>query len=300
MDDPLWLRASDWILGAAGQGPAVDLIGVPSSIASITPSNARTAPAAFRAALGGFSPFDGDRGVDLTRLRVIDRGDLDIDDGSMVASQAGILERARELEEGATTVFIGGDNAVTRPLVRAVSDDLGAIGVITLDAHHDVRTLDDGPTNGTPIRGLIEDGLPGRNIVQIGIHSFANSRAYREYCDTQGISIIPMHEIERRGADAAAEAALYRLGHVDRVYVDFDIDVLDRSFAPGCPGARPGGMTPRQLGTIAHVVGRHPKIVAADLVEVDPDRDPDGRTVQAMVHTFLSFMSGVAERGRAA
>lgn len=300
MDDPLWLRASDWILGAPGDGPAVDLIGVPSSVASITPSNARTAPAAFRTALAGSSPFDGERSIDLTSLRIIDRGDLDIDDGSMVASQAGILDRARELAEGSTKVFVGGDNAITRPLVRATSDDLGAIGVITLDAHHDVRLLDSGPTNGTPIRGLIEDGLPGRNVVQVGIHSFANSRAYREFCDDQGISIIPMDEVERRGAEAAADAALYRLGHVDRVYVDFDIDVLDRSFAPGCPGARPAGMTPRQLGAIAHALGRHPNVVAADLVEVDPDRDPDGRTVQAMVYTFLSFLSGIAERGRAA
>ena len=297
MDDPLWPRVSDWILGPAGTGTRVDLIGVPSSVASITPSNARAAPTAFRAALAGYSPFDGDRSVDLTSVDIRDHGDLDLDDTSMVESQARIEHDVRHLRPLGLPVFVGGDNAITRPLVKAVADRLDTIGVITVDAHHDVRVLDDGPRNGTPIRGLIDDGLPGDNIVQIGIHSFANSAAYRAYCDERGITVVTMAEVAERGTDAAVEAATYRLGHVDAVYVDFDVDVLDRAYAPACPGARPGGMTPRQLGDLAAALGRHPKVIAADIVEVDPDRDHDGLTIHAMVHTFLSFVSGIAQRG---
>lgn len=296
MDDRLWLRASDWILGHTDGSPTIDLVGVPSSVASITPSNARTAPAAFRAALAGFSPFDGEREIDLTSVAVVDHGDLGIDDTSMVTSQAEIAARVTELELAGIPVFVGGDNAITRPLVRTVADDLSRIGVITLDAHHDVRVLDDGPRNGTPIRGLIEDGLPGSNVVQIGIHSFANSAAYRRYCDEHDITVIPMTEVDERGAEGVAAVALDRLGHLEAIYVDFDIDVLDRAYAPGCPGARPGGMTPRQLGGVGFELGRHRHVVAADLVEVDPDRDRDGVTMQAMVHTFLSFVAGVAAR----
>jgi formimidoylglutamase len=297
MDDPLWPRVSDWILGSAGGPTAIDLVGVPSSIASISTSNARTAPTAFRAALAGFSPFDGDRDVDLETVSIADHGDLDIDDTSMVTSQAQIREYASALDLSGLPVFIGGDNAITRPLVGVVGGDLDTIGVVTLDAHHDVRVLDDGPRNGTPIRGLIEDGLPGRNVVQIGIHSFANSKAYRRYCEEQGITVITMDDIDASSPRGVAEAASYHLGHVEGIYVDFDIDVLDRAHAPGCPGARPGGMTPRQLGAIAFELGRNRRVVAADFVEVDPDRDRDAITVQAMVHTFLSFVSGVASRG---
>ena len=255
MDDPQWPRVSDWILGAGGGSVVVDLVGVPSSVASITPSNARTAPMAFRAALAGFSPFDGDRDVDLETVVVTDHGDLDIDDASMVTSQSRISEFAAALDLTGIPVFIGGDNAITRPLVHAVAGDLESIGVVTLDAHHDVRVLDDGPRNGTPIRGLIEDGLPGRNVVQIGIHSFANSRAYRRYCEEQGITVITMDDVEARSTRGVAEAAAYHLGHVEGIYVDFDIDVLDRAHAPACPGSRPGGMTPRQLGAIAYELG---------------------------------------------
>ena len=57
--------------------------------------------------------------------------------------------------------FLGGDNAITRPLVNGLAEgDLDRVGILTLDAHHDVRITDNGPTNGSPIRGLSEAGFP--------------------------------------------------------------------------------------------------------------------------------------------
>ncbi len=300
MGDPLWPRASAWLADASSVEQAdVDVIGVPSSVASISVSDARSAPSAFRLALAGFSTFDSDRNLDLGGLVVADHGDVVLDDTSMVASQRDIAEAARSIETTGVRAYIGGDNAITRPLVRAMDRDLASVGVITLDAHHDVRSLDEGPTNGTPIRGLVDDGLPGPNVAQIGIHSFANSAAYRAVCEELGIAVFTMDDVDRRGIGGVVDAALYRLNHVDVIYVDFDIDVLDRAYAPGCPGSRPGGMTPRQLGNAAFALGRDQRVVAADFVEVDPARDRDGATIQAMVHTFLSFMAGVATRKEA-
>lgn len=300
MGDPLWPRASAWLADAASVERAdVDVIGVPSSVASISGSDARSAPSALRLALAGFSPFDSDRNLDLGGLVVADHGDVSLDDTSMIASQHDIVDAARSIETTGVRTYLGGDNAITRPLVHAMDRDLPTVGVITLDAHHDVRRLDDGPTNGTPMRGLVDDGLPGRNVAQIGIHSFANSAAYRAVCEEFGFAIFTMDDVDRRGIEGVVDAALYRLGHVDVIYVDFDIDVLDRVYAPACPGSRPGGMTPRQLGNAAFALGREPRIVAADFVEVDPARDRDGATIQAMAHTFLSFLAGVASRREA-
>ena len=88
------------------------------------------------------------------------------------------------------------------------------LGVITLDAHHDVRSLDNGPSNGTPIRGLIEeDGLPGGNVHQIGIHSFANSAAYRSYCDDAGIAVTTVADLEEEGIGPATRRAAPRNAH---------------------------------------------------------------------------------------
>ena len=297
MTDPAWPRASEWL---ADRAPSPDLVvaGVPSSVASISPSEARQAPAAFRAILSKFSVFDGEREVDLRKLPVRDDGDLTIGDGDMESSQAEIRRFAEGLEPGPVRVFVGGDNAITRPLVAGLArGNLARVGVITFDAHHDVRALDWGPTNGTPIRGLIEEGLFGRNVVQIGIHTFANSPQYRAWCEEQGIAVTTLHQVEDWGIDEAVRRAVHRLEtHCDWVYVDFDIDVLDRAYAPACPGSRPGGLTPRQLARAAFACGLHPIVKAADLVEVDPTTDESERTLMAMGLTFLSFAAGVAGR----
>jgi arginase family enzyme len=155
-----------------------------------------------------------------------------------------------------------------------------------------------GPTNGTPVRGLIEeDGLPGSNIIQIGIHSFANSADYRSYCDEQRVGVITVADVEDRGVVTVVDDALARLAHsCDAIYVDVDIDVLDRSLAPACPGARPGGLGIRDLAEGVRRCARHPLVRAVDFVEVDAEADRDGITLDALAHVFLAATAGYTER----
>jgi len=88
-------------------------------------------------------------------------------------------------------------------------------------------------------------------------------------------------------------AALDQLARsADAIYVDFDIDVLDRAFAPAAPGSRPGGITPAELRTAARLCGANPKVLIADLVEIDPERDVAGGTVSAACMCLLAFASG--------
>ena len=72
---------------------------------------------------------------------------------------------------------------MTRPGVHGLGLPLDQVGLITLDAHFDMRDLDRGLGNGNPVRALIEDGLPGRNIAQIGLAPFANSAGMHRRCD---------------------------------------------------------------------------------------------------------------------
>ena len=257
-DDSSWLRASDWLARGAAQ-PDVAIIGVPTSVGSISPSEAWRTPGRLREVIAGFSPYDGETGTDLTSLAVADVGDWPVADAGLDEMVATVAGCAAELPGGSRYAFVGGDNAITRPLVAGLAGaHLADVGVLTFDAHHDVRLLDAGPRNGTPIRGLIADGLPGDHVAQIGIHSFANSRPYREWCDEQGIVITTMAEVDAAGIEHVVSRALGELATTcEWIHVDFDIDVLDRAFAPGCPGARPGGMTPRQLAAKATVRGSY-------------------------------------------
>lgn len=294
--DPSWPRASEWLAADISQ-PDLMVTGVPTSVASISPSSAHLTPAAFRSILSRFSTFHSEPEVSLTELRALDNGDWDVAGLSAEQAQSEIQQLAGRLPANMIHAFIGGDNSITRPLLRGLRPDLRDVGVLTLDAHHDVRTLDSGPTNGTPIRGLLEDGLPPGRVAQVGIHDFANSDAYRRYCDENDIAVFTMQQVDEWGIDETVEVALDHLAHrVGSIYVDFDIDVLDRAFAPGCPGSRPGGMTPRQLARAAFICGRHPSVIGADFVEVDVSTDIADVTIMAMATTFLAFVAGLVIR----
>lgn len=297
-EDPQWPRASSWLrYGGSPRGKRLGVVGVPLSRTSISPSGAHETPAAVRAALRRFTTFHAGLGVDLESLRVTDHGDLHV--AVLDAEQA--LARV-EVDLGALPaedllILLGGDNAVTRPALRSVAADLTRAGLLTLDAHHDVRGFHDGPTNGTPVRGLVEDGLPGTSVIQVGIGDLTNSRAHRSWCDDRGIATLSAAHVRAEGVGVVVRRELDRLaGSCDVVYVDLDVDVVDRTFVPGCPGARPGGLMPWELLEAAVEAGRHPAVRAVDIVEVDATADPTGVTVELAAMCLLSVAAGFASR----
>ena len=296
--DPLWPRASGWL--AAGGDPAgrrLGVVGVPLSRTSISPSGAHETPAAVRAALHRFATFHAGLDVDLAALCVTDHGDLDCAALDGEQALAAVAAGVRALPAAELLVLLGGDNAITRPALGALAPDLSRAGLLTLDAHHDVRGCHDGPTNGNPVRGLVLDGLPGQHVVQVGIAELTNSRAYRRWCDEQGITVVSASTARREGVGDVVRRELDRLAALcDVLYVDLDVDVVDRACVPGCPGARPGGLAPWELLDAAVEAGRHPGVRAVDVVEVDATADPTGVTIDLAAMCLLSAAAGLAAR----
>ncbi|HEU4915657.1 MAG TPA: agmatinase family protein [Acidimicrobiia bacterium] len=297
INDPYWPRADVW-LAQEHPDPDILVVGVPTSRASLSPSQADLAPLEVRDRFSRFSTFHGEWGIDFGEVSVRDEGNWPVSELDMHQMPEVVEGLAGSLARGPLTIYLGGDNAITRPLARSLSPDRKKVGLITFDAHHDVRTLELGPTNGAPVRGLIEeDGLPGENVAQVGIHSFANSAEYRAYCDEQGVTVLTVADVAQRGIGSVVEDALTVVAvKTDAVHVDVDIDVLDRAFAPACPGARPGGLALRDLAEAVRICARNPKVAAIDLVEVDPASDRDGLTLDVMAHLALSAVAGYAER----
>ena len=297
-DDPQWPRASAWLAsGGDPSGRRLDLVGVPLSRTSISPSGAHTTPAAVRAALRRFATFHAGLDVDLESIGVRDHGDLDVADLSGDQALRAVDAGLASLAGADLVVLLGGDNALTRPALRTLLPDLATVGLLTLDAHHDVRAFHDGPTNGTPVRGLIQDGLAGPHVVQIGIGDLTNSRAYRTWCDERGVRVVSVTEARAEGVGAVVRRELDRLAQTcSSIYVDLDVDVVDRAFVPGCPGARPGGLAGHELLAAAVEAGRHPRVRGVDIVEVDATADPTGVTVDLATMCLLSVASGFALR----
>jgi formiminoglutamase len=284
--DPLWPRAGDWEVPS---GPTdATLLGLPAHRTSLSPTGAHATPAAIREALRRFSPtLLGPPPIDLNdALRVADAGDVTDPDGS--DGEARVRERVRELATG-LLIALGGDNSVT----YATAQGAGATGLITLDAHFDLR---DGASNGSPVRRLVEDGLDPRRIVQIGIADFANSVAYAQRAADLGITVITLDEVRRRGADDVMIQALKIAGTGGgQVHLDIDVDVCDRSVVPGCPASVPGGLEAWELRALVRVAASDRRIRSADIVEVDATADtPDGRTVRLAALCVLELLAGRA------
>lgn len=292
--DPNWPRAKAWLEGDHDERfeQTLAVLGVPMN-SSITPGRCDMAPGAIRVALERYSPYDVDADLDLRRVWVTDYGNVTVT--TPAGSKNEIANAVRgALEKNEKLVIFGGDNGITRPGVHGIHENLEAVGLLTLDAHFDLRDLGQGLSNGNPVRTLLADGLPGENIHQIGIQSFANSMAYADIARQEGIRFVTTDEIERRGLDEVLEESLsFLTERVDVIYFDLDVDVLDRAFSPGTPGSRPGGLLPSEVKRAAKRCGRHPKVKVMDLVEVDPSKDVADITVLNAASFLLSFAAGL-------
>ncbi|NYF18498.1 formiminoglutamase [Microbacterium sp. AK009] len=294
--DPLWPRAGDWPSAhdRAEASGAVDvaILGVPTWRTSLSATGAHATPAAVREALRRYSPtLIGPPAVDLdAALAIADAGDIaepDGDDGESRVRRAVAELRAR----GALVIALGGDNAATVPVAQGAR----AGGLVTLDAHLDMR---DGRSNGSPVRRLIEDGLDPAHIVQIGIADFANSPAYLARARNFGITLVTLDQVRRRpAADLVAEAFEIAGAGAGGVHLDIDVDVCDRSVAPGCPASVPGGLSADALRTLVRSAASDDRLVSADIVEVDATADAeDRRTVRLAALCVLELLAGRAMR----
>jgi formiminoglutamase len=291
--DPSWPRAGDWpgLEAVDGELDAV-LVGLGTHATSLSPTAAHSTPAAVRGALRRYSPHAmGSAGLD--RLRIADAGDAVEPDGDEDAATALV---ARASARGRLVIALGGDNAATVPAALGTwGDRIRTAGLITIDAHHDLR---DGRSNGSPVRRLLEAGLDGGRVVQLGIQDFANSAAYAARARDAGITVISRGELEQQPLSEAAARAVAIAGAAGGpVHLDIDVDACDRAVAPGCPASTPGGLSAWQLRALVRaIVGHHP-VASVDLTEVDAAADaPDGRTVRLAALCVLESLAALAER----
>lgn len=272
----------------------IAIIGVPAHETSLSANSAQETPDAIRGALARYSNYSGSHDVDLRKLTFTDWGNVDAPDhadGEIRVATA--VAQAREHSQ--LLLALGGDNSITYSVVKGMWQNISEIGLITLDAHHDMR---DGISNGSPVWRLMQAGLSGSNIVQIGINDFANSPEYAARAREHGVHIIYRDALRKRSMDEVMAEALDRAGAGGReIYVDIDVDVCDRAIAPACPASMPGGISADELRQAAYLAGADRRVRGLDITEIDVAVDaPDQRTVRLAALLVLEASSGVAAR----
>ncbi|MFF2448063.1 agmatinase family protein [Neobacillus sp. NPDC058068] len=300
-------KVHEWIqpltAGSVPEKNNVDfvVVGVPLSRSSISASGASEFPDAFRRAWKGFTTYNLDEDVDLAERIAVDAGDVPMHVTDIRRCHENIIEASAALHqhfESAKVCAIGGDHSITAMMVKGLHQTKPAekIGILQFDTHFDLRDMsDNGPSNGTPMRNLIESGVvKGSDMYNIGLHGFFNTKDLKQYADEQGVNYITLRNARKKGLEETVRQCLAALEvKVDTIYLTVDMDVLDIAYAPGVPASTPGGMTTSELLEGVLAAARHPKVNAMDIVCLDPLKDTQAQpTVKLGTHVFLTFLTG--------
>ena len=223
-----------------------------------------------------FDPFD--------KLAVADVGDCYFDHGKPESVPAAIEEHAfKIIDQGPGLLTLGGDHFISYPLLKAHARKHGApLSLLHFDAHSDTwADEDDRIDHGTMFYWAAKYGIVDpASSVQVGLRT--------ENLDTMGFNVIDAPRVHKIGIDAVVEEARKHLGN-NPVYVTFDIDCLDPSYAPGTGTPVCGGLTSHQAMSILRGL-KGINVVGMDVVEVAPAYDVAEITSLAATHLAMEML----------
>ena len=279
------------------------IVGVPFNFHNTFQATSQ-APDAFRETLLKFATRSFDFEVDIGELKIRDIGDIQMHPTEVLRCHDNIEEGLSELYKQSPSfipIIVGGNHAIAAPSIRAFrnGNDFKKVGLVDFDAHNDLGDpAIAGPTTGTMFKQVIDAGqIEGRNAVQIGLHAALASVVQREYANQVGVREIPAREVWRRGIGQVMDEAMAQAGDgTDAIYVSFDIDAVEDASVPGTGAPAPGGLTPQEANEAVYMLGKNRKVMALDLVEVDPIKDVKGITCRMAVMLMVSFLVGLSER----
>lgn len=268
----------------------VAVVGLPWDEQSSFMRGAALAPPRIREVLhDGSANLCTEHGADLTATPGwTDVGDVALTSGPAVLAE---IEAAIDalVERGARVLSLGGDHAVTYPVLRAYARAHPGLTVLHIDAHPDLYDQFEGSrlSHACPFARVMEEKLASR-LVQVGIRTTTPHQ--REQATRFGVEVMEMrHWTPSRRLE---------LGDAP-VYLSLDLDALDPACAPGVSHHEPGGFTTREVLGILHTIG--PALIGADIVEFNPRRDT-GTTTAMLAAKFYREIVGrlLADRGRSA
>ncbi|MGI9626126.1 MAG: agmatinase [Longimicrobiales bacterium] len=280
----------------------VCFVGIPMDIGTSNRPGTRYGPREIRAESALIRPYNMASGASpFDSLRIDDIGDIAINPFDLKASVSIIEDAYRPIVQAdCRPIALGGDHTLTLPILRAMKEKHGCVGLIHIDAHADVndRMFGESIAHGTPFRRALEEGLvdPSR-MVQIGLRGSGYAPDDFEWAARQGVRVVPAEACWHRSLTPLIDEVRDGLGE-GPVYITFDIDSLDPAFAPGTGTPEIGGLTTAQaLELIRGCFGLD--VVGADVVEVSPPYDPSGNTALVganIAFELLCIMPGVRRR----
>ena len=288
---------------ASAHGLDAAFIGVPLDIGTSNRPGARFGPRQIRSESALLRPYNMATGAaPFDTLQVADLGDVPINTYSIEKSLAIITSFYDEvLAFGCKPLTLGGDHTIALPILRSIAKKHGPVALVHVDAHADINDemFGEKVAHGTPFRRAVEEGLLACDKVwQIGLRGTGYAADDFDWPRSQGFTVVQAHEVWYRSLAPLMAEVRERIGTTHPVYITFDIDGIDPSFAGGTGTPEIGGLTvPQALEIIRGCRGLN--VVGGDLVEVAPPYDPSGNTALLganLLYEMLCVLPGVRSR----
>jgi agmatinase len=231
----------------------------------------------------GFYYIDGDRTV-LKGKVWADVGDIEVFPTVPAQTDDKITKAVRKvLEKKAFPIVLGGDHSITFPVVRAVDKD---VTVIHFDAHLDTWNGEPGNVDHASWVNRVAKLPHVKRIVQVGMRGLANDQEAIGNARKIGSKIITSEQIHKKGT----EWTLEQIPQSESIYITLDVDVMDPTLAPGTGTLEPDGLNFREIDELLKGVTKKGKLIGIDIVEVNPMRDPSGRTAQTAIRLLIDTL----------
>ena len=231
--------------------------------------------------------FDVDVGDELLRgITMADCGNITVVPSEVLENFDKLTKSVEKVvERGSFPVVVGGDHAITFPVVRGLSK-FAPLDIVHFDAHmdytHDVQGVL--YTHGSPIRRCRELPFVG-HITSLGIRT-ARRQPYEE-SQKDGSLIITTKGFRQLGSRGIADL----IPKGQNLYITLDIDVMDPSQAPGTGTPEVGGLYYQEMRECLTALVKERNLVAFDLVEVAPPYDSSEVTIQLAARLIIDILS---------
>jgi len=281
----------------ATQGIDFAVVGVPWDGATSYRTGQRLGPDAIRKVSVTLRPYNLALDVGIfEHCCGVDYGDLSVVPGYIEDTYDKIeAELCPLVEAGVIPVAMGGDHSITLPELRAIAKTHGPVALIHLDSHTDTNDQYFGRPyyHGSMFRRAVEENilLPA-NSIQVGMRGSVYSKNAYDESTSLGFKVVTMSAVRQIGLQRLIEIIKGRVGP-NKVFVTFDIDVVDPAFAPGTGTPEVGGLTSSEaIELIRGLKGLN--FVGFDVVEVLPDYDVAEITALLAANVIYEFLSLIA------
>jgi agmatinase len=166
------------------------------------------------------------------------------------------------VQSGKFQVTLGGEHAITSPLVKAHLERWPSLAVLQIDAHADLRDSFEGckHSHASALRRVVEM-CP---VVHVGIRNISLEEV--QALPTLRSKIFYMKDIEKD-----PDWFVHVVDELpEHVYFTIDIDGMDSSLMPSTGTPEPGGLTWRNLMDLTRELTHRRNVVGMDLVELCP------------------------------